>query len=147
MRSAVDEREQVARAAALVLRAIKRVGADGRPVYSEEQITHAIPWIAFTMGADVRSLSARVQTIIVRFMVAMNLPLSATPEAVRTAIDDFYEQHPIAPGLMADVSAAFRAGVVELSSSRAGEDQRREALSSSHAPRFRAVLQLATEQK
>lgn len=133
-----DEQRQVERAAALVLRAIKRVGADGRRVYSEEQITHAIPWIAFHLGADVNALNERIRAIIVRFIVSLNLPEGATPEIVRAAICSYYEQHPIAPALLADVCAAFREAVVELSSSRAEDGAHDEG---SPAQLFRSALQ------
>jgi len=117
----MSHQDDVKRGAALVIRAIKRTDERGNPVYSEEQIRHAIPWIAFTLGADIHALNERVQGIIAQFMVSLKLREGVTPEEVRAAVREYYERNPIAPGLMSDVQIALRRAVAEVASANSGE--------------------------
>jgi hypothetical protein len=143
----MKQQEQVARAAAAIVRAIRRKDEQGRPVYGEAEIQHAIPWIAFSMGADVHALHPRMQATIARFILSLKLPEGASPDAVRAAVNRFYELHPIAPGLVADVRIAFRSAVAELSSSNSGEGAHGRVLAGrSRTQALRSALRTAVDE-
>ena len=81
---------------------------DGTPLYGDDVIDLAIPFLALSAGVDVATAPAPLQRVMLRFAERVGLTTTMDPSAVTSAIDAFFEQNPLPPALFQDLQALMR---------------------------------------
>jgi hypothetical protein len=100
-----EELEQIGDAISRVVTA-KR--ADGTPLYSRAEIEHFLPLVILGSGTSLAALPIELQQLMQRFAVASGLDRAMTKEQIVDAVQRYYHEHPVAPGLLSATRRALR---------------------------------------
>jgi hypothetical protein len=90
---------------------LNRYDEIGNRVHALVDVRHALPLIVLTAGLDVTKLSAGMQELMAETVIAAGVDPQADPapdaDALIAAIAAWYQENPVAPGVLEEIRKAF----------------------------------------